>query len=121
MPFDYGFLLCHGCGYPLSFGCTNFGTNWWVRQDGDDVILSVPLLVDEQRVQRFETETRIPVADYARQVISFAREARRFYFQTGPRDPEDWELDLHRAFWVEYDERLARAELVAANAEVSAE
>ena len=103
------YLLCHGCGYPLSFGCPNFGTDWTVRHDGEEVVLEQAVHYG-QGEQRFDLTTRLPSADYRRAVVAFARQARDFYFADGPRTPEAWEQDLHDQFWVEFDERLERAE-----------
>jgi hypothetical protein len=110
LQFDNGFLLCHGCGHPISFGCTNFGIDWRVRHVEDEVILYDPLSVSAA-VQRPVVQVGISVAAYARPIVLFARQARDFYFSFGPRFPvEEWERDMHDRFWDEYDERLARAE-----------
>src|SRR4051812_22498193 len=45
-PLGGEFVLCHGCGYPLGLGCTNFGTNWVVRHEGDHVVLSDVMTID---------------------------------------------------------------------------
>lgn len=115
VPYDSGFLLCHGCGYPISFGCDNFGTDWLVRHDNQEVILSQPLLVATRREKSFDVEVRLSIDEYRRQIIAFAREGRRFYLSDGPRSVENWEVDLHERFWAEFDERLKAAEMAASH------
>jgi hypothetical protein len=107
VPFDSGFLLCHDCGYPISFGCSNFGTNWWVTHTDDEVVLSWPGANPHAPL-----EVRLPVAAYAAEIVAFAREAKRFYWTD--HDAEVDEQGLHQAFWAEFDERLIRAERLVA-------
>lgn len=109
---DQGYLLGHGCGYPIGFGCGNFGTDWTVRHDGGDVVFSEPRTIDAMsmpQIRSFDVAVRLPIAAFRREVVEFASEARRFYFADGPRPVEDWEVDLHERFWSEFDERYARA------------
>lgn len=113
---DY-FLLCHGCAYPLGFGCGNFGTDWVVRHIGKQVVLTVATHRDvtlEPPKVRFDVMAVVPADDYRREIVAFAAEARRFYVASGPRTVEDWEQDFHDRFWAEFDERLARAEFALA-------
>lgn len=109
-PVSDDFLLCHGCGYPTHFGCANFGTDWVVRHDGDTVFLSQPshysALTGEAE---FDVQARVPIEHYRREIVAFAQTAHQFYFSAEPRQLEDWEQDLHDAFWTEFNERLARA------------
>jgi hypothetical protein len=104
-----GFLLCHGCGYPLGLGCTNFGTDWKVRHEGNDVVLSEPFLMSASQTGN-DIEARVPLAEYRRQIVSFAHEARRFYFANGPRHLDEGWLAINSRFWADFDERLKRAE-----------
>jgi len=106
---DFGFLLCHGCGYPLSFGCANYGTDWHVEHLGDIVLLSDAYFGSHRIVP--EVKAHVSLGVYRREIVKFAREAREFYFTIGPR-PSDMP-DLHQEFWAEFDERLARAEALA--------
>ena len=103
-------LLCHGCGYPISFGCTNFGTDWTVVHVGGDVHLGDVRHYDALKGGRtFALEARVPFADYRSEVVHFAQEARDFYVAAGPRRVEDWELPFHEAFWREFNELLSNA------------
>ena len=99
LPLDNGFLLCHDCGFPLSFGCTNFGTNWLVRHEEDVVVLIVGNL-------GFRAE--ISLREYTSQIAAFAREAKQFYFAEGNRGSDMPDLDA--SFWAEFNARLERAE-----------
>jgi hypothetical protein len=119
-PFEEGLLLCHSCGYPLGFGCTNFGTNWDLCHESDFAIISNIDTIGRGIPK--DLEVRIPLATYRREIASFAREARTFYWSDGPRTPEDWELEFHNSLWFEFDSRLKRAEgaIAADNAPVSA-
>lgn len=115
-PVSGGYLLCHGCGYPLSFGCSNFGTDWVVRHEGDTVVLDRATHYGSVRAGRadpheteFDAHARVPIDQYRRQVVAFAEEARDFYLASGPRQLEEWEQKFHQKFWAEFDERLARA------------
>jgi hypothetical protein len=119
LPLDEGFLLCDGCGYPLSFGCTNFGTDWRVKHVRGEVILYDPVLVDAGGEERPTIQVGIPMADYRKQIVQFATEARQFYRSFGPRPREDWEENLHERFWAEFDERLARAQGAVQPADVN--
>jgi len=113
---DY-FLLCHGCGYPMSFGCGNFGSDWVVRHIGEQVVLTVATHRDatlEPSRVRFDAMAVVPADDYRREIVAFAAEARRFHVASGPRTVEDWEQDFHDRFWAEFDERLKRAEVALA-------
>ena len=93
----------------MGLGCTNFGTDWNVRHLDDDVILSEPFLMSARHT-RHDIQARVPLAEYRRQILSFAHEARRFYFADGPRTlDEDW-LEINQRFWADFDERLKRAE-----------
>jgi hypothetical protein len=112
------YLLCHGCGFPDILGCTNFGTDWAVRHDGDTVVLLQPTHYAAIHVGRrdrlseteYDVRAHVPAADYRRAVADFAQQARDFYFAEGPREVEAWQQDLHDQFWAEFDERLERAE-----------
>ena len=108
-----GYLLCHDCGYPLGLGCDNFGTDWRVQHDRGDVILSdVRMFGSGSR--RIDIEARVPIAEYRRKIVWFAREARRFYFADGP----NWNIDIQPCttwFWADFDERFNAAELAASN------
>ncbi|MEP7159016.1 MAG: hypothetical protein ABI797_06280 [Chloroflexota bacterium] len=108
-PLEEGFLLCHDCGFPISFGCGNFGTNWEVRHEGEHVILTNPLLLDGSHVKTFDVGARISLAAYVRQIVPFASEARRVYFADGAQQASEIP-DFDKRFWAEFDERLARAE-----------
>ena len=96
-PVGGGPLLCHGCGYPIVFGCY-VGSDWAVRHDGDTVILSV--------AGDRPAEVRVPSSEYVDQVALFARSAREFYFTSGPKDVPDEDREMRDSFWTEYDERL---------------
>ena len=104
-----GYLLCHGCGYPVVFGCDNFGTDWLVRHQGDEVVLSQPRLVGATGSKDFDIHARVRAGEYRRQIVSFATDAQAFYRAFGPRPVNDWELEMHAQFWAEFDERLRRA------------
>jgi hypothetical protein len=115
-PVSGGYLLCHGCGYPIAFGCSNFGTDWVVHHDGDTVVLtqathysSVPAGRADPRDTEFDVHARVPVERYRRQIVAFAGEVRDFFATSEPRQLEDWEQELHEQFWTEFDERLERA------------
>jgi hypothetical protein len=111
-PVSGGYLLCHGCGYPTHFGCSNFGTDWLVRHEGDTVVLSQPSHFDALGGEtKFDVRAAVPIDDYRRQVIAFAETARDFYTAAEPRQLENWEQELHEQFWQEFDGRLARASL----------
>jgi hypothetical protein len=103
------YLLTHGCGYPVSLGCSNLDTDWGVRHDGDEVVLEQAMHY-AQGEQRLDAAARLPAMEYRRAVAAFARTARDFYFAEGPRTAEAWEQDLHDEFWAEFDQRLQRAE-----------
>ena len=112
LPLDNGFLLCHDCGYPLSFGCTNFGTDWRVKHDRGQVILYDPVLMATNMLQPRGLQVGIPLSEYRDKIVAFAREAHDFYFADGAdraSDIPEWD----RSFWAEFDERLARAEGLA--------
>ena len=117
LPMDRGYLLCHGCGYPLGFGCTNFGTDWHVRHDAHAVVLSNARFSSHTIVPA--VTVRVPIEIYRREIVEFAREARRFYWAFGQRSVEDWELAFHQRFWAEFEERLGRAEDAMGTANVS--
>lgn len=105
---DY-FLLCDGCGYPISFGCANFGTDWVVRHEGETVFLSQPLHYSALTGEtEFDVQARVPIEHYRHQIVAFAQTAHDFYFAGEPRQLEDWEQEFHEAFWTEFRERLAR-------------
>ena len=116
-PVNGGYLLSHGCGYPINFGCPNFGTDWVVRHEGDRVVFSqathdaagVVGRRDRLEETEFDVRARVPISHYRQQIVAFAKEARDFYHASGPRQLEEWEQEFHQQFWVEYDERLARA------------
>ena len=110
-----GYLLCHGCGYPIVFGCGNFGTDWVVHHEGEEVVLSQPRHIDSVTSKDFDIQVRVRKADYRRQVVSFAQAARAFYLSVGPRSVQDWEQHMHDQFWAEFDERLNRANAAAVN------
>lgn len=116
-PVNGGYLLGHGCGYPISFGCPNFGTDWVVHHDGDTVVVSQPThyaavhvgRADRLQETEFDVRARVPRAHYRRQIVAFAMEARDFYLASGPRQLEEWEQEFHEQFWAEFEERLARS------------
>lgn len=105
------FLLCHGCGYPFSAGCSNLGTTWTVDRQGHDVIIRDVRHYDALKGGKtFDLERRLPYTSYATEVVRFANTAKAFYFAAKPRllfDPE--ELPFHVAWWREFDDRLERA------------
>lgn len=110
------YLLCHGCGYPIGFGCDNFGTNWVVRHIGDEMVLGGAALHDvmlELHAIRFDVTAVVPTTDYRAEIVAFAQTARDFYFASGQRTVENWEQSFHDAFWAEFDERLERATAAA--------
>jgi len=117
-PVSRGYLLCHGCNYPIGFGCGNFGTDWVVHHDGDTVVLSQPTHYAAVRVGRadrfketeFDVRARVPIEHYRRQIVAFAEEARDFFASSEPRQVEDWEQEFHEQFWAEFRERLERAQ-----------
>lgn len=104
-----GYLLCHGCGYPTHFGCSNFGTDWVVRHDGDTVFLSQPKHFDTVGEIEFDVLVRVPIEHYRRQCVAFAETVRDFFSSSKPRQLDEWEQDLHEQVWAEFDERLERA------------
>ncbi len=91
--------------YPVPFGCSNFGTEWAVRHEGDQVLLSDVTHYTETET-RFDVEARLPFSEYRDQVERFASAARDFYVADGPRQIEDQDQDLHEQFWGEFDRRL---------------
>jgi hypothetical protein len=111
------YLLCHGCGYPVHFGCPDFGTDWAVRHHGDTVVLLQPTHYAALHVGRrdrlseteYDVRALVPAADYRREIVAFARQARDFYFAEGPRQLAEWEREFHDAFWAEFAQRLERA------------
>ncbi|MEA2677614.1 MAG: hypothetical protein QOJ81_1755 [Chloroflexota bacterium] len=113
-PLSAYFLLGHDCGFPIGLGCTNFGTDWAVRHDGDHVVLSDAYTIDmtgdppEFRSRRFDVDVRILLTLYRETVVRFAREAREFYFVDGTHGSDMPDLD--KGFWAEFDSRLERAE-----------
>jgi len=110
-----GYLLCHGCGYPVSFGCGNFGTDWVVRHEDGGVFLSQPSHFEPSGETEFDVRVHVPIGHYRTQVVAFAETARDFFSRARPRQVEDWEQDLHEQFWAEFEARLERA-----NAEATA-
>lgn len=116
-PVSGGYLLSHGCGYPIHFGCPNFGTDWVVRHEGDTVVLSHAThyaavhvgRADRLHETQFDVRARFPIDHYRRQVVAFAEEARDLCLASGPRQLEAWEQEFHQQFWAESDELLARA------------
>lgn len=116
-PVSGGYLLCHGCGYPISFGCPNFGTDWVVRHEGDIVVLSQAThyaavhvgRADRPQEREFDVRARVPMNHYRRQVVAFAEEARAFLLTSEPHRPEEWEQEFPEQFWAEFEERLERA------------
>ena len=103
-------LLCHGCGYPFSFGCGNFGTDWTVEHAGDDVLLYGARHHDASRGGiSHEVRVRLPREGYAHEVVTFARAARDFYMAAEPRRVPEDELAFHREFWREFDDRLEQS------------
>ncbi len=107
-PMGQGYLLCHGCGYPWIFGCGNFGTDWFVRHEGDTVVLSEPIRIAASETQ-FDIQARLSVVDYTIQVVAFAETARAFYVAAGARQIEPFEQEFHDRCWAEFDDRLERA------------
>ncbi len=103
------YLLCHGCGFPTHFGCSNFGTDWVVRHQGEAVFLSQPTHYDMVGETEFDVRARVPLEHYRRQVVAFAEEARNFFTASPPRQLEDWEQQFHVDFWTEFDDRLESA------------
>ncbi len=114
-PVSGGYLLCHGCGYPTHFGCSNFGTDWAVRHEGDKVLITQPRRIDALAGEtEFDVQARVPIEHYRHQIVAFAETARDFYLSEGPRQVEAWEQEFHVHFWAEFDERLERAKASAA-------
>lgn len=107
-PVSGGYLLCHGCGYPTHFGCSNFGTDWVVRRDGDTVLLSQPTHFDSSGETEFDVQARVPIEHYRRQVVAFAKQVRGFFASSEPRRVDEWEQEFHERFWTEFEERLSR-------------
>lgn len=72
-----------------------FGTDWAVRHDGDQVLLSDVTHYTETKT-RFDVEARLPFSEYRDLVEGFARAARDFYFADGARQIEDHEKTASR-------------------------
>ncbi len=115
-PVSGGYLLSHGCGYPIAFGCSNFGTDWVVHHEGDTVVLRQPTHYasiragrDDPHETEFDVRARLPIEQYRRQIVAFAQEARDFLMTSEPRRLEAWEHGFHDQFWAEFEERLERA------------
>ena len=108
------YLLCHGCGYPFSLGCDNFGTDWVVEHRGDDVVLRNVRHHDATRGGiALDVRADLSLREYAGEVTRFARAARGFYMAAPPRRVPDDERSFHDAFWREFDDRLAAASDIA--------
>ena len=118
LPASTGFdeyLLCDGCGYPFSLGCSNFGTDWVVEHQGDAVVLRDVRHYDVTPGRiAFDVRADLSLRDYAREVARFAQAAQDFYVAAPPRRMPDHERSFHDAFWREFDERLAAASDIAA-------
>jgi hypothetical protein len=108
----YDFMVPHGCGYPIVLGCGNVGIDWSVEHaDGVTTIRDVQLQGLGRGTLAARLGVQVPTSQYLGEVVDFARAAREFYFLEPKRLPEDaFERDSHRAFWSEYERRLAFAE-----------
>jgi hypothetical protein len=103
-------LLCHGCGYPFSFGCSNFGTDWNVEHAGEDVMLHGAIHYDATGgFVSHDVRVRLPREAYVREVAKFAQVSRDFYLAAEPRIVPEGEHAYHVEFWREFDARLALA------------
>lgn len=103
-------LLPHGCGYPISLGCPNFGIDWAVEhRDGRTTIRDAHLVdaVVGRPLPRYSIE--ISTEDYRTEVVEFASAARAFYFSSERKTVPADDRDMHRSFWHEYDARLELA------------
>lgn len=103
-------LIVHGCGTILMMNC-GIGIDWTVRHDADVVC------IDEVRhyrapgggqAQQTDACCRVPRAHYLSEVLAFALAARRFFEESPKVTHDDADLAQFRAFWREFDERLAR-------------
>lgn len=74
----------------LEYDCTVSAADWSVYHEGDIVRLVTPS----------GAETRVPIADYAREVCRFADEVAAFYARCTPKtEPED---DFDRRGWLAF-------------------
>ena len=110
-------LLIHDCGFPW-LACPNFGTDWTVRHDGDEVVIGDVRHFDSHPVVRNLTfpaaSSRMSRSDYRGPVTRFAVAVREVYFADGDKLVDDAEeRRLYEAFWAEFDELLAQYEAEA--------
>ncbi|KEO82761.1 hypothetical protein [Tumebacillus flagellatus] len=85
--------------------------DWNVRFEGDDVILDdFRTWYSQEEGKQFYPglQVRMSRERYREQVLSFARQAKEFYFSTPKQIFDEWERELTEKFWKEYDELLHR-------------
>lgn len=113
-PVGFPTLLVHDCGFPW-LACSNFGTDWTVRHDGDEVVIGDVRHFDSHPVVRDLTfpgaACRMSRSDYRDPITRFAGAVREMYFADGDKRVVDAdERGLYEAFWAEFDELVAHHE-----------
>ena len=111
-PIGFPTLLIHDCGFPW-LACSNFGTDWTVRHEGDEVAIGDVRSFDSHPVVRDlsfpEASCRLSLAEYRDPVIRFAIAVRTAYFTGGDKVIDDPDLRrIYDDFWREYDDLLER-------------
>ena len=88
-------------GSVVNLGCPN-GLNWWVRHVAGDVEIDLNGKI-----------VRVTRQAYAKAVLSFSQTVRSFYRTSGPKRPNDEDLEWWPTFQLEWDRREAEAMRVA--------
>lgn len=104
-------LIFHGCGTILMMGCP-IGIDWRVEHQGDRVLISDVVRYDttnpNEGVRFVGLHVMVPLVQYQREVVAFARKAKEPFEGTQKRFYEEWEQDTYEEFWREYEILLAK-------------
>ena len=85
-------LLVHDCGFPW-LACSNFGADWTVRHDGEEVVIGDPHFFDSHPLVRDLTfpnaACRMTLDEYRAPILRFAVAVRDAYYTDGDKVIDD--------------------------------
>jgi hypothetical protein len=104
-------LIFHGCSGLLMMTCP-IGVDWSVTHLPGRVRVSDIVRYDttnEAEGVRFpDLSVELDEEDYRREIVSFAKEAKRLFSGVTKRFSDDLDRDQFEAFWSEYEQLLVR-------------